>query len=74
MDEEVSVPRASAQMRIQRQEGLDQRGSRGPWSDEHPLNSVENTRFMLFLFFNKFIFNWMIMALQYCVGFCHIST
>ena len=30
MDEEVSVPRASAQMRIQRQEGLDQRGSRGP--------------------------------------------
>ena len=22
----------------------------------------------------KFIFNWMIIAWQYCVGFCHIST
>ena len=22
----------------------------------------------------KFIFNWIIIALQYCVGFCHIST
>ena len=24
--------------------------------------------------FYKFIFNWRIIALQYCVGFCHIST
>ena len=28
-----------------------------------------------FLFcLNLFIFNWRIIALQYCVGFCHIST
>ena len=25
-------------------------------------------------FFFKFIFNWRIIALQYCVGFCHTST
>ena len=25
-------------------------------------------------FLNFFIFNWRIIALQYCVGFCHIST
>ena len=24
-------------------------------------------------FFEKFIFNWRIIALQYCVGFCHTS-
>ena len=25
-------------------------------------------------FFNLFIFNWRIIALQYCVGFCHTSA
>ena len=28
----------------------------------------------LIFFFNLFIFNWRIIALQYCVGFCHPST
>ena len=27
-----------------------------------------------FFFKNLFIFNWRIIVLQYCVGFCHIST
>ena len=27
-----------------------------------------------FGFLNKFIFNWKIIALQCCVGFCHITT
>ena len=30
MDEAIRVPRASAQIRVQRQEGPDQSGSRGP--------------------------------------------
>ena len=30
---------------------------------------------VLFLFFfSIFVFNWKIIALQYCVGFCHMST
>ena len=29
---------------------------------------------MLLIFSNIFIFNWRIIALQYCVGFCHTST
>ena len=28
----------------------------------------------LFYFFNLFIFNWRIIALQYCIGSCHTST
>ena len=28
----------------------------------------------LFFFFNLFTFNWRISALQYCVGFWHVST
>ena len=27
-----------------------------------------------YYFFNLFIFNWSIVALQCCVGFCHTST
>ena len=38
-----------------------------PWSK---LFSIFN----FFSFFLKFIFNWRIIALQYCVGFCHILT
>ena len=30
--------------------------------------------FGFFLSLNLFIFNWRIIALQYCVDFCHIST
>ena len=29
---------------------------------------------ILLIFSNVFIFNWRIIALQYCVGFCHTST
>ena len=36
--------------------------------------SQVTTPSMLFDFFNLFIFNWRIIALQYCVGFCHISA
>ena len=28
----------------------------------------------LYVYFNVFIFNWRIIALQYCLGFCHTST
>ena len=35
---------------------------------------VSGFKFRSFFFFkNLFIFNWKIIALQYCVGFCHIS-
>ena len=27
-----------------------------------------------FYYLNLFVFNWRIIALQYCVGFCHAST
>ena len=27
----------------------------------------------VFYFFNLFIFNWRIIALQYCLGFCHTT-
>ena len=30
--------------------------------------------FLIFGFFKKYIFNWKIIALQYCVSFCHTST
>ena len=30
--------------------------------------------FCFFSFKNLFIFNWRIIVLQYCVGFCHTST
>ena len=30
--------------------------------------------FISFNFLCKFIFNWRIIALQYCIGFCHIPT
>ena len=30
--------------------------------------------FLYYYFKNVFIFNWRIIALQYCVGFCQIST
>ena len=36
--------------------------------------SQVTTHSMLFDFFNLFIFNWGIIALQYCVGFCHTSA
>ena len=39
-------------------------------------NSIESS-FSFFGFIkslNIFIFNWRIIALQYCVDFCHIST
>ena len=44
-----------------------------------PTNSVEGFPFLHMLsnsclFKNLFIFNWRIIAFQYCVGFCHIST
>ena len=29
---------------------------------------------IIFFFFNLFIFNWRVIALQYCVGFCQTST
>ena len=41
---------------------------------------TDNSSHMWFLFiislifFGSFFFNWMIIALQYCVGFCHTST
>ena len=40
-----------------------------------PEHSPQQTM-CVFLFFNLnlFIFTWKIIALQYCVGFCHIST
>ena len=37
---------------------------------------IKRERFPYLLFFSqlKIIFNWKIIALQYCVGFCHVST
>ena len=33
-----------------------------------------NNRGFLFFYLDLFIFNGMIIAIQYCVGFCHISS
>ena len=55
------------------------------YSDEVSLSSYSNLFFFfeyLFIwrcwvfkfFFFYFIFNWRIIALQYCIGFCHISV
>ena len=33
-----------------------------------------NIKFTAQTFFELFIFNWRIIVLQYCVGFCHTST
>ena len=48
---------------------------------EHPyhlplslLLSLSGFFFFLVDFLVLFIFNWRIVALQYCVGFCHTST
>ena len=36
--------------------------------------SVLYVFFLFFFSFLNFIFNWRIVALRYCTGFCHIST
>ena len=49
------------------------------WSYHSPLE-CGNIPVLVFLYHLStgkrllFIFNWRIMALQYCVGFCHTST
>ena len=45
-------------------------GTYTPWNITQSL-----VHFNVFYFIcNLFIFNWRIVALQYCIGFCHIST
>ena len=60
------------------------------WSNPHPLHykadselldhqGTPSTLFFFFFFIQyylleQFLFNWRIIALQYCVGFCHISA
>ena len=42
------------------------------WTRPRRVGSQHNTSVCVCVF--RFIFNWRIIALQYCVGFCHTST
>ena len=40
----------------------------------HTHTHTDTETFMYLIFFNLFSFNWRIIALQYCSGFCHTLT
>ena len=45
------------------------------WNDDFPAESFFACSLSLFLFFLfSFYFNWRLITLQYCGGFCHIFT
>ena len=46
---------------------------KGWFPNVHQLMDI-NFHFLNYYIFYLFIFNWRIIALQYCIGFCHTST